>query len=229
MVPSRMIPGPLPDDTLRLILGRASSTLKGLRVHPGVIDSDYTAKIKVMLESLSGVLVISPGDKIAQLLFLPSHHMLLLAKEKEWGSGCFGSTGDPLAFISLQLDVRPTLMVEGVKITGLLDTGADHSIIASKDWPKTRPVQTSTHSLQELGYSQSPLLSSRHLSWRDEEGHFSFINSYVLQLPVTLWGRELLHDMNLRLTNEYSLQSKNIMKAMGHYPKFAWANASRDE
>lgn len=160
------IHGPLPDDTLGLILGRASSTLKGLRVHPGVVDNDYTGKIKVMLESPSGVLVISPGDKIAQLLFLPSLHRLLPAKEKERGSGCFGSTGDPLAFISLQLDKRPTftLMVEGVKITGLLDTGADRSIIASKDWPKTWPIQTSTHTLQGLGYSQSPLLSSRHLS-----------------------------------------------------------------
>lgn len=43
--------GPLQPGTVGLLLGRSSTTLKGLRVHPGVIDPDYTGVIKIMVES----------------------------------------------------------------------------------------------------------------------------------------------------------------------------------
>ena len=40
--------GPLPKDTVGLLLGRSSSALKGLVIHPGVIDSDYEGQVKIM-------------------------------------------------------------------------------------------------------------------------------------------------------------------------------------
>ena len=63
------------------------------------------------------------------------------------------------------------LTVNGKKIQGLLDTGADRSIIATKVWPTAWPVQASAQSLQGLGYAQAPNMSAALLSWKDEEGH----------------------------------------------------------
>ena len=40
--------GPLPADMVGLILGRSSVTMQGLIVHPGVIDSDFTGKVKII-------------------------------------------------------------------------------------------------------------------------------------------------------------------------------------
>ena len=40
---------PLPADTVGLILGRSSVAMQGLIVHPGVIDSDYTGQVKIMV------------------------------------------------------------------------------------------------------------------------------------------------------------------------------------
>ena len=76
--------GPLPADTVGLILGRSSVTMQGLIVHPGVIDSDFTGKVKIMVSS-RGIVAISPGDRIAQLLLLPSCHSQFPAKDSEWG------------------------------------------------------------------------------------------------------------------------------------------------
>ncbi|KAL6079207.1 hypothetical protein STEG23_018361, partial [Scotinomys teguina] len=33
--------GPLNPDTVGLLIGRSSTTLRGLRVHPGIIDPDF--------------------------------------------------------------------------------------------------------------------------------------------------------------------------------------------
>ena len=60
--------GPVEPGTLGLLTGRSSTDLKGLHVHPGVIDTDYTGVVKIMVESLKGITAIFPGDIIAQIL-----------------------------------------------------------------------------------------------------------------------------------------------------------------
>ena len=60
--------GPLEPGTLGLLIGRSSTDLKGLHLHPGVIDPDYTGVVKIMGESPKGITAISPGDRIAQIL-----------------------------------------------------------------------------------------------------------------------------------------------------------------
>ncbi len=64
----------------------------------GVIDSDYTGEIKVVLHNISGHdYTVNPGDRIAQLVFLPVPKAELEVVEElgktERGSGGFGSTG----------------------------------------------------------------------------------------------------------------------------------------
>ncbi|MBO5364475.1 MAG: dUTP diphosphatase [Clostridia bacterium] len=64
----------------------------------GVIDSDYTGEIKVAVHNISQEdYTINPGDRIAQLVFLPVPQAELIEceslDETERGSGGFGSTG----------------------------------------------------------------------------------------------------------------------------------------
>ena len=89
--------------------------MQGLIVHPGVIDSDYTGQVKIMVSSPRAIVAISPRDRIAQLLLLPSCHSQFPAKEEERGDKGFGSTGTSAIFCSLDLDERPLLqlIIEG--------------------------------------------------------------------------------------------------------------------
>lgn len=70
----------------------------GLPNGVGVIDSDYTGEIQVLLTNFSSeVFTIAPGDRVAQLVFAPIHVASLVQVEQlqptERGSGGFGSTG----------------------------------------------------------------------------------------------------------------------------------------
>ena len=64
----------------------------------GVIDTDYTGEVKVSAINLSDKdYTINPGDRVAQLVFLPVEKARFIQAESlddtERGAGGFGSTG----------------------------------------------------------------------------------------------------------------------------------------
>lgn len=65
-----------------------------------------------------------------------------------------------------------------------------------------------------------PEMSSCHLSWRDEEGHSGHFQPYVLPVPISLWGCDLMKKMGFKLTNEgpYSTQAQRMMLHSGYKP-----------
>lgn len=213
--------GPLPKDTVGLLLGRSSSTLRGLIVFPGVVDSDYQGTLKVLCHSPYGVVSIAPRDRIAQLLLMPSLHSSFPARDESRQQACLGSSGVDVACLSMQLDNRPMLdiIIEGKNFSGLIDTGADRSIIKQDAWPRAWPLQNSSQTLQGLGYANCPQLSAKELYWKTEEGQQGRFQPYVLQIPVNLWGRDIQTQMQLRLTNEYSKTSQTMLKIQGFVPE----------
>lgn len=78
---------------------RSSLAAKGISLANGVglIDSDYTGEIKVLLTSTKNF-YINKGQRIAQLVFTPYHpgpvYQVDEFPETERGEGGFGSTGD---------------------------------------------------------------------------------------------------------------------------------------
>jgi dUTP pyrophosphatase len=65
---------------------------------PGTIDSDYRGEVKVVLANFGAVpFSVSPGDRIAQLVFIQVPSVRLVAVEElaptERGAGGFGSSG----------------------------------------------------------------------------------------------------------------------------------------
>ena len=45
------VASPLPEDIVRLLLGHSLLSFQGILVVPGVVDSDYTGEIKVLISS----------------------------------------------------------------------------------------------------------------------------------------------------------------------------------
>ena len=43
------VAGPLPKGIVELVLGRSLLSLQGISVVPGVVDSDYTGEIKLLI------------------------------------------------------------------------------------------------------------------------------------------------------------------------------------
>ena len=110
---------------------------------------------------------------------------------------------------------RPNLKLtfDGKSFEGLIDTGADVTIIRGQDWPSTWPLSDTLTHLQGIGYANNPKQSSKLLTWRDEEGNSGQIQPYVMSnLPVTLWGRDLLSQMGLIMCSPNEAVTKQMLR-----------------
>ncbi|NXM09807.1 POK9 protein, partial [Tyrannus savana] len=130
------VTGPLGHGLSALLIGRSSTSKKGIFVLPGCIDADYTGPIGIMVKVFSPPVSIPAGSVIAQLI--PFKAQVPQVGSKVRGDGGFGSTGSPnVAFCQIISTERPRC---NVTITGpnnvslndvsmILDTGADVSVL----------------------------------------------------------------------------------------------------
>ncbi|NXL86374.1 POK9 protein, partial [Alectura lathami] len=127
--------GPLGYGLSALLLGRSLISRQGIFIIPGVIDSDYTGVIKIMVYTPSPPVFIPADCKIAQLI--PFKSCVPHAKSKECGDAGFGSTGMPQIMLAMDtLKSKPEIIVElqnsqqeNIQLQMLIDTRADVTII----------------------------------------------------------------------------------------------------
>lgn len=208
---STSVSGTLPPGTVGLIIGRSSNFKKSFEVVPGVVDSDTLGEIKVMVKALKETVQLHKGQRIAQLLLLPYLQLPNPTSKGERGRGQFRST-NAVAWVQEINDQRPfkNIIVNGKSFMGLLDTGADRSCIAGKDWPSSWPVHRTSSTLQGLGMAANVAQSSQILRWKCE-GKTGHIQPYVIaSLPFSLWGRDIMEEMNVKLVTSDNSNWQNF-------------------
>jgi hypothetical protein len=112
-----------------------------------------------------------------------------------WRDGRFSSSNHAYWVEQVTKD-RPemTLFLNEKCFLGLLDTGAEVSVIAARCWP----CQPSAPNLQGVGAIHGLLKRVQQICWRDEEGHSGLFAPYVLDnLLVNLWERDVWEGMGL--------------------------------
>ncbi|KFO58735.1 hypothetical protein N302_02139, partial [Corvus brachyrhynchos] len=113
-----------------LLLGRSSSSLRGLFILPGLIDKDYEGEICIMDQTHFPPVHIPVKSKIAQLIPLPHLTAAIAEGLPERGTGNFGSTGS-LTLLTLPLARQPVATAvfthgsDSMTLSALLDSGAD--------------------------------------------------------------------------------------------------------
>lgn len=163
-----------------------------------------------MVRPLSETIQIHKGQRIAQLLLLPYIKLPNQVIKTKRGQGQFGSTDG--VFWVQDLGNRPFKIIKlnGKGFKGLLDTGADRTCISASDWPTSWPVHKTGSSLMGLGSASGVMQSSAHLKWNCD-GKEGLIQPYVLpSLPFTLWGRDILYSMNVKLVTSDQLSHQNF-------------------
>lgn len=120
-----------------------------------------------------------------------------------------------------------TIKVNGEMIKGLTYTRADVSVISYNDWPPKWNFVTPEAKLRGLGTPATVHQSKDMLSCVGPEGKTSHFKPYIVDIPITLWGMDLLAAMKLKSTTENfyisdthdSSPGWKLMKNIGHQEK----------
>ena len=99
-------------------------------------------------------------------------------------------------------DSRPlmSLIIKGKQFKRLVDTRANVSVISLQQWPndwkkeKSPLVLTGLRSIADVWRSAQPL--SCQLSNEKKV----FISFYIVNIPINIWGRDLLFSLGTTLT-----------------------------
>lgn len=156
------------------------------------------------------------GKGVAQLLQSPYTPPEKKGTQKR-GTRGFGSTGLTFIFLAEKISgIRPVCQIEtqGKKFKGLLDTGAEVSIISSQEWPVSWQVQEPNINIVGVGRASCLRQSVCILPCFRPEGQKGFLQPYVADIPVNLWGRDLLTQWEAEIwipPGQYSPQSQNMV------------------
>ncbi|KAK4808195.1 LOW QUALITY PROTEIN: hypothetical protein QYF61_001227 [Mycteria americana] len=203
------VKGPLGQGYSTLLLGRSSTTLTGLFVLPGVIDADFTGQIQAMVWTPSPPVFIPGKTRIAQLILFKA------AENCDRCDAGFGSTGPPAIFWAMQIaTTRPMLTVTlynphispaCVQLPVLIDTGADVTVLALKDCPRSWPLATPTEGLVGVGGTSHTFQSINSLTIKTQEGSTFTVRPYVTNLPMSLLGRDVMAQGGPELSRKFSV------------------------
>ncbi|KAJ7409898.1 endogenous retrovirus group K member 9 Pol protein-like protein [Pitangus sulphuratus] len=188
--------GPIGGGLSALLIGRSSATIQEIMVHVGVIDADYTGQICAMVSTPTPPLCTEKGTCIAQLI--PFMSCVPRTKNIIRGTGGFGSTGVPQVHWTQTVnDHRPEMTCvlsmahaspTTVNVSGLLDTGADVTVISLKDWPTSWPMVPASQAVVGLGGTSTGCLAAKPVLITNPEDQAATIQPYVTVAPLNLWG-----------------------------------------
>lgn len=194
-----------------LLIGRSSASLAGLFILPGVIDADFVGEIQIMACTLFPPLKIPKGQRIAQLVPLPQiTEGIIPQQDLPRGNQGFGSSG--LTLLTMDLRDRPKIQIaityagEEKVVQGLLDTGADTSIVSPQFWPKHWPLFATADTVTGVG--GFTLAKKTPQVWIQVDGQGLSTVLSVVPLPPTvqcLIGRDILAQLGVVLSNKHPL------------------------
>ena len=105
-------------------------------------------------------------------------------------TGGFGSTGKQVYWQTFVSDSRSTLSVyiNNKQFLGLVDTGADVSIIFKKHWPISWPLTDVPIMLTGIGTIQNIQKSTHILTCSGPKQQPATLQHLVADIPINLWG-----------------------------------------
>ncbi|CAI5771749.1 retrovirus group K member 113 Gag polyproteinpolyprotein-like-like, partial [Podarcis lilfordi] len=187
--------GPLPPKVAGLILPKFSAAKEGIQVIPGVLDPDYVGTIMVQLWSHMPM-QLKKGESWAHLVVLPSHPTASIMDSNLHELSSF----PPQLLAVVQRIGEKKLLrkykINGIVLEGLIDTGADVSVISSNCWDPTWPLESAS-AVWGVG---GPQTSSKSVQWLpvslpDSSETIAYIQPCVLKIHLNLWGRDLLQQL----------------------------------
>ncbi|ERE67690.1 protease-like protein [Cricetulus griseus] len=98
-------------------------------------------------------------------------------------------------------DKRPQLKVKinNEVISGLVDTGADVTIITQKSWPQKWPLREANVQFLGIGTLSRVRQSVNSVVYIGPEGQKGILKPYVADIAINLWGHDLLQQWNTQI------------------------------
>lgn len=167
-------------------------------MHVRVTDADYHGQICAIVSTATPPDTIKGGTQIAQLI--PFKSCVPATEQVIHGTQGFGSTGKPQVFWSQRItESRPemtcTLTMANaspsqIKLIGLLDSGADMTIIVQRNWPSSWPLVVNAEGVLCVGEVSNSFIAAKPVLISNPEGQKATVG-HMSPLCHLIYGVEM--------------------------------------
>ncbi|KAF4796720.1 hypothetical protein TURU_081877 [Turdus rufiventris] len=144
-------------------------------------------------------LIISENTPIAKAIALPTQTMeqvMSIQDQQMLSEGTDMETAvlwtQYIGHDQPQISCSLTYNNKTITILGMLDTGADVTVVSYAFRPKEWNLITPLNSLTEIGGATLCLQSEHMILVTGPEGKIATIRFFIVQKPITVWERDLL-------------------------------------
>lgn len=90
-----------------------------------------------------------------------------------------------------------------VVLNGIIDTGADVTVISQAKWPPLWPLANVSQALAGIGGTGKSHQSLELIQVQGPEGHIASVKPFVLPVPMVLWGRDVLSQWGMTIRTPF--------------------------
>ncbi|KAJ7408540.1 hypothetical protein BTVI_59291 [Pitangus sulphuratus] len=158
---------PLNKGDCYLIQPTEEASSKGIIALTEIIDNSDTNNLIVSFRVLLPPVEISQQEPVAALI--PMSQLTQQIRH----TSCEEEVTKTVKWTTTLTDDQPLMTIDiasplgSVSIKGLLDTGADVTIIATKDWPESWPIEETSMNVSGVGGSRRPHQSRYVITFTD--------------------------------------------------------------
>lgn len=174
-----------------LVIGDTKNTPPEIEISPVTLSADLDALI-LLARCINPPFYLAQGQVIAQAIPIPSGIPVDdAAPQIYWAQ----AVGENKPIISCHLKKGS----EGMGMTGMIDTGADVTVIPERRWPPQWELQPMVSHIQGIGGAQLAKISKEPIQIRGPDGQIASIRPIVTDFQVPLWGRDVMSQWGVRI------------------------------
>ncbi|RMB92864.1 hypothetical protein DUI87_30758 [Hirundo rustica rustica] len=166
-----------------IVVGDCKHTPKEIEILPGTLDNN-PGKFVLWLRCTHPPTFLPKGQTVAQIIPTWEH-----LEEDNIPTAC---PVHNITEVKPQVGCELQVGDEAINITGLLDTGADVTVIPAKHWPSRWALENVAGHVQGIGGMQLAKQSKSVVQTKGPKGQLASLRPFVLDYREPLLGRDLM-------------------------------------